>query len=287
MYMTVDRFKHAGLGSDLSGIEDWELASLLERASSLVDDYCNVPRLPSVHCFKGGSIVEESSSWDMYQRRVFLKHRPVKTVTQFRIYATNNVYIEIQPNDIFVENEEGWAEIVALSLSPVGFWAAANIISLEHPISKVNYTYGWSFPVTDERLYPTDAWQYRAQNQFWDTTVPPTVKRNGATITTGFTVDTTEGVVTFDTAQVATDVITASYTYTLPHDVHQATGLVASTLVAERDLTMKGMGNLAEIQVEEVRLRRDARRTGTVVKAESVPDAAKTLLAPFRFIGVS
>lgn len=287
MYMTVDRFKHAGLGSDLSGIEDWELASMLDRASALVDDYCVVPRLPSTHDFRGGSIVDESESWKDGQRRVFLKHRPVRTVTRFRIYATNTVYVEIQPGDIFVEEEEGWAEVVALSLTPVGFWSASHIVSLEDPIVKVNYTYGWSFSVTDERIYPTDAWQYRAMNQFWDSTVAPVVKKNGIVISAGFTIDMTEGTVTFSSAQIATDVFTVTYAYTLPKDISQATGIVTAGLIAERDLTIKGMGNLAEIQVEEVRLRRDARRTGTVVKAESIPDTAKTLLAPFRFIGVS
>jgi hypothetical protein len=46
------------------------------------------------------------------------------------------------------------------------------------------------------------------------------------------------------------------------------------------------MGQLAEIRVEEVQLRRDARRTGTVVASEAVSDAAQALLAGFRFFSV-
>jgi hypothetical protein len=102
-------------------------------------------------------------------------------------------------------------------------------------------------------------------------------------------VDTEEGTVVFANdvnAPDLDDVVTADYTYTLPYEVARATALIAASSISERDLVGKGLGNLAEIAVEEVRLRRDARKSGTVVSAEAIPSAAVGLLEGFRFISV-
>jgi hypothetical protein len=272
-----------GSGVDLTGVPDTELASIIARAEDMADAFCNVPMTPQRHDFRGGTITDETHPFAQHQVRVFPRHRPVKEIISYQVYATNNVYIDIDPDDIFIEPRGGWTEIVALSMSPVGFWAATDLISLQNPVLKLDYTYGWEFEVVDEILATDNDGLYRSQNQFW--IGDPTIKVDGTEVTTGFTVNSQEGTVNFDDPQIGASV-TATYVHALPSNIPQAVAIIAASLINERGLIGKGLGNLAEIQVEEVRLRRDARRTGTLVVAEAVPDTARALLAPFRYVAV-
>lgn len=287
MYLTPERFRTMGVGSDLAGVEEWELRSILESASRTVDAYCNVPMLPNRFSFKGGTMTGEEHSFGE-SRRIRLRARPIRTVESLHIYATSTQYLNVNPARLYIEDEEGWVEIVEASLTSVGLWGAAMVpgIGLEDHVVRTTYTYGWQFPVADEYLEPTDAWTYRALNQFWTSVEDVTVKVNGTEVTTGFTANLEEGTIVFDDSHDLDDVVTASYTHVLPYEIQRATALIAGSSIAERDLIGKGLGNLAEIAVEEVRLRRDARRTGTVVAADAIPNAAMVLLDGFRFISV-
>lgn len=288
-YITPERFRTMGVGSDLTGLEEWELRSILESASRLADAYCNVPMLPNRYSFKGGTMVREEHTFGD-SRRIRLRSRPIRDVISLRIYATGTQYLEVNPARLYIEDEEGWVEIVEASLTSVGLWGAAMVpgIGLENHVSATTYTYGWQFPADNEHLEPTDARTFRALNQFW-TDDAVTVWVNGTERTTGFTIDREEGAIIFDddvNAPDYDDVVTASYIYPLPYEIQRATALIAGSSISERDLIGKGLGNLAEIAVEEVRLRRDARKTGTVVAADAVPNAAAVLLDGFRFITV-
>lgn len=304
-YVTPRRFRNMGLGSDLSTVPNTQLASVLDRASNMVDAYCAVPNLPQKHSFRGGATVGESHAWRPSQSalgwmgdqltwrsgqvRVYPWHTPLKSVNQFRIYATNNVFIEIQPTDIFVEPSGGFMEVVALSLTPVGFWAATNMLSLSNPVVKLNYNYGYSFQAVNEvldlDLTASASGEYVAQNQFWDQTVVPEVFVNGSATTSGYTIDYDEGVVAFAPPPVTTATVKVNYTYVLPSGVAQATGVTASTLLSERALVAAGMGVLNELRVEEITLSRANRRMPVGLKTD-LPDDAKVLLAPFRFVSV-
>lgn len=287
-YVTPERYRTMGLGADLEGLEDYELRSVLSAATSLVNTYCNVPLVPQEHDFRGGTITNEQHQWSLSpgKARVYLWHTPIKTITSLRLMVTNNQYLDVTTNELFIQGGEGYAEIVALGLTSVGlFGAALPGIGLHNPISRTSYTYGYEFPVTGEYLEPTDAWTFRAQNQFW-TDDDVTVRVEGSVETTGFTLDRVEGTVIFDDPVDPNDLVTLDYTYSLPRQIAQATAIAATTALAEKDLTSKGLGQLAEIAVEEVRLRRDARRTGTVVASEALPDSAQALLSGFRFVTV-
>ena len=289
-YITPERFRTMGVGSDLTGVEDWELRSILESASRTVDAYCNVPMLPNRYSFKGGTMTNEEHTFGE-SRRIRLRARPIKAVTSLSIYATSTQYLAVNPARLYIEDEEGWVEIVEAGLTSIGLWGAAMMpmIGLEEYVVRTTYTYGYSFLASDEYLEPTDARTYRALNQFWDTTVDPVIYVNGTERTDGITIDPVEGTVLFDddiNAPDLDDVVTADYTYTLPYEIARATALIAGSSIAERDLVGKGLGNLAEIAVEEVRLRRDARKSGTVVAADAIPNAAVVLLDGFRFISV-
>jgi len=275
-----------GTGADLSGIEEWELRSLMESASRTVDSYCAVPMLPQRFSFKGGTMIDEDHGLGD-SRRIRLRSRPILSVESLKIFATSTQFLDVNPDRLFLENEEGWVEIVEASLTSIGLWGAAIYpsIGLEEYVVRTSYTYGWRFPVTGEYLEPTDGQTFRAVNQWWTTEDDVVVYLNGVESNSGFTIDRDEGTVIYPGLDL-NDVVTADYTHVLPFEIQQATALVAATSLAERDLTAKGMGQLAEIRVEEVQLRRDARRTGTVVASEAVSDAAQALLAGFRFFSV-
>jgi hypothetical protein len=290
LYLTPERFRTMGVGSDLSDVEEWELRSILQSASRSADSYCNVPILPNRFSFRGGTMTNEEHMMEN-SRRIRLRARPILGVTSLAIYATSTQYLQVNPARLYIEDEEGWVEIVEASLSSVGLWGAAMVpgIGLESFVVRTTYTYGYRFPVVGEYLEPTDARTYRALNQFWLEGGDVTVYVNGTERSTGITVDTEEGSVVFANdvnAPDLDDVVTADYTYTLPYEVARATALIAASSISERDLVGKGLGNLAEIAVEEVRLRRDARKSGTVVSAEAIPSAAVGLLEGFRFISV-
>jgi len=290
LYLTPERFRTMGVGSDLDGVEEWELRSILESASRMVDSYCNVPLLPSRYSFRGGTMTNEEHEMSYQSRRIRLRSRPILTLTTLSLYATSTQYLSVNPERVYIEDEEGWIEIVEAGLTSVGLWGAAIFptIGLEEIIARATYTYGYRFPVEEETLTPTDALTWRAVNQFW-TDDDVQVYINGVERDDDLTIDREEGTVIFDDSETAPDfddVVTVDYTYSLPYEVARATALIAGSSVSERDLVGKGLGNLAEIAVEEVRLRRDARKSGTVVAAEAIPSAAAVLLEGLRFISV-
>ena len=216
MYLTPARFREMGFGIDTSELNDAELLSLINQATAVVNAYCNVPRIPQMHDFRGGTITNEAHTWrypvnslDIGQRRQYLYHWPILAISQFRIYVTNTQFIEIAPTELLINNTERYFEIVSLAITSFGLFNALIVpnVYLASPLAKTSYTYGWDFEVTDEYLSCTDGQTWRAQNQFWftDETRAPVVKKNGTIVTTGYTVDATEGTVVLNENLLATD----------------------------------------------------------------------------------
>jgi hypothetical protein len=109
MYLTPQRFREMGLGIDTSELDDSELLSLINQATAVVNAYCNVPRIPQMHDFRGGTITSETHTWrypvnslDIGQRREYLFHWPILAISNFRIYVTNTQYIEIAPTELMI-----------------------------------------------------------------------------------------------------------------------------------------------------------------------------------------
>jgi hypothetical protein len=281
-----------GLGVDLADVDDVELRSTLERASALVDTYCCVPMLPQKFDFRGGTMTDEEHEWtdDLYDRprpyRYYPWAGPVQSVSSFKIYSTPSVYVEIDADEMFINNSGGWIEISSLKLTQYGLFGAGlitTLLGIYHPVARATYTYGWSFPVTQEYLEPTDAWTYRAQNQWWKTSPAPIVYKDGVEQSTGFTIDYDEGTVTFDAALSASNIVTASYTYKLPSQISLATGVIAAEDIGQSDLRAKGMSGIDSLTVGEITLRRaaNAGMRGTAVVPDSIPIKAQNLLAAF------
>ena len=272
MYCTPERFRTMGLGVDLDGFEDVELRSILSRASAMVDAYLKVPLLPVRHDLKGGTVIDEESPYylpryfhEPPKRQVYVMHKPIRAVTQMRIYVTNMQFVEIQPSEIFVTRALGRVEIVSLAMSSVGLFGAFIVpnIGLANPICRISYTYGWSFPIVDEVLEATDARTFQAQHQWWDGDADVVVKKNGTQLdlTLDYTVRADEGVVKLVDNPGADDVITASYSHRLLWEIEQATGIVAADQVSRSANLARGLGGLRRITVAEVSLEKDMPRS--------------------------
>lgn len=292
LYVTPEKFRTMGYGADLEDLEDVQLASILERASSLADAYCAVPHYPVPHSFFGGSITDEQHDWtmpespfDIGRRRVWPYHWPIKEISDFKIKVTNTQYVTIGPSEIFVNNGSRYIEVISLAFTGLGlFGTILPSIGLMRPVAQIAYTYGFEFSSSGETLYPTDARTYRAQNQFW--VGDSTVYVNGAAANpSDYSVDATEGTVVFDAQLADTDNVTADYGYRLPSEIRDAVGHLATHLVSELEVASRGMGSLQSVKVGEVSLTTQPRRLSVATITELVPEAA-WLLDGYRYLTV-
>lgn len=293
-YITPGKLLTMELGSDFDALDDVKLESLCAQASALVDAYCLVPRLPQSHDLKGGVVSKEIHEWrypanafDIGQRRMYVMHRPLISVSSLKIFVSRQpIYIEIAPENLVINPTGGYADIVALALTPSGLFNALVVpnVGIFTPITEMDYTYGWDLSIVGDLLFETDAKTFRAENQFWKTDPAPVIYLNGTEQTTGFTIDYTEGTVEFDDMLTASDVVTADYSYRLPNNVMQAAGHICAFLRSGARMRAKGLDRLSSIAVAEVKLTR-----APSVKVEDIdeyiPEAAM-LLADFRYDGL-
>ena len=289
MYLTPSRFRAAGFGIDVSDIEDAELRSILARASALVDVYCAIPTIPQRYSFSGGTVTGEQHPWVLGNevtwttRRVFPGQGPIKDISSFVVKFTNTYQVSIAPSDLYINKQQGWAEVVSLAAVVTGMYPVGINFGLYTPVAEVDYTYGWDFPVVADRLYVVDGNTYQGTRGFWAASPTPVVYVDGVAQTTGFTIDTEEGEVTFDDPQPATAKVTADYTYTLPDAISEATGIIANAALGERALAAIGMTGLSSFKVAEVALARTNRGQFGIEQQSHVPPAAASLLDTYSF----
>lgn len=298
MYLTPDRFRAMGFGIDLADVEDVDLRQIIARATALVNAYCAVPMLPANHDFRGGSIASEQHNWKLPDltitsaggtRRVYMYHQPVQTITDFKVKFTNTYEVSIDPANLYINKNEGWAEVVSLAAVVSGIYPVGINFGLYTPVAEISYTYGWNLSSTGEYLEPTDAGTYRSSNCWWASTTLPKIYKNGVEESAAnYTVDYNEGTVTFSSLLAATDTVTADYRYKLPSPIAEATGFVVAHLLGERDLQLKGMAGIGRLRVAEVELWREgtgARGGPTAVTDEIEPEIG-ALLAPYVYHSV-
>lgn len=294
MYVTPERYRTMGFGVDLNEIDDVDLRSILQSASAAVDAYCNVPLLPQKHDFRGGTITGEIHRWrlgndvgsELGQRRFHAFHKPLRSVSSFRIHVTNTQYVNIDPNDLFLNQAESWAEVISLAVTSIGVFSAGVLpnIGLNQPHAIMDYTYGWQFAITDDVLDPTDGFTFRAQNQWW-VADSVTIYKNGVDVTDDVTLDLNEGTATFATQPLVSDLITADYTHKLPRDIAFATGIIATNFLNERELNASGMGRVEAMQVEEISIRRSLPQRSQL-QLKVIPEEAALLLAGYVYTTV-
>lgn len=289
LYLTPERYRTMGFGPDLSIYDDIELSSILWSASARANAYCAAPRLPQEHDFRGGTIVGEQHSWSLGsdlitgQRRFYAWHQPVIDVSRLRIKVTNSQYVDVDASGLFINNSEGYIEVVMLAVTTVGVFGSGLLpnVGLASPVGEADYTYGWSLASMGETLYESDGQTYRAQNQWWHTTPAPVIYKNGAVQSSGFTIDYDEGTVTFNTPLTATDSVKADYYHRMHHDIASAIGYIATHMIGESALARKGLVGVGSLRVAEVQISRAMPTAGR--DSDAIPDEAVDLLEPFRF----
>lgn len=292
LYVTPEKYRTMGFGIDLAGIEDVELASILERASSLAEGYCAVP---TAHSFFGGSVVNEQHDWtlpispmELGRRRIWPLHWPVRAVSSLRVNATNTQYVDVASSELFINNADRYVEVVSFAFTSVGlFGAGIPGIGLISPVAHISYTYGWQFHAVNETLYPTDARTYRAMHQFWDVSATdPVIFVNGIEVASSeYEVDAVEGMVVFDSQLAATDRVTADYDHKLPWEIRDAVGQIATYLLTGRQVAISSMGGLQTLKVGEVSMTTPVHRLTSINLDVVIPQAA-WLLDGFRYITV-
>lgn len=300
LYLTPERFRTLGLGSNLDRFEgkDVELASILNSASTMVDAYCAVSLKPQRHSFLGGSITAEQHSYrlaqnpfEQTQRRVYPFHAPIRTCSRFRIFVTqpdpdvdDGQYVNVAVTDLMINRTVDYIEVVSSVMTSTGLFNALIVpsIYLASPLATIDYTYGYDFEVVDEPLYPVDGLIYQSQNNFW-TDADAEIKVDGVAMTTGFTINRTEGWVQFDSAPGS---VTASYHHKLPVEIRDATGLIASHLIERANVAGSGLSELQSIdiagQIRVTKSPRDvAQAEGTRAYIDQHVPGANTLLVDF------
>lgn len=295
-YLTEERLRVLGFvgNDDLEELDSAQIRNMIVAASAVVDAYCNVPRLPQPFSFLGGTITDEEHDWSPgdaltpAQRRIFVRHQPLKAVTALRIHVTQTQYTDFDANELFVNKTLSAVEIVSFALTsaaPFGAFVLPNI-GLQTPLARISYTYGHEF-VADEILEPTDAKLYRGTNQFWDTDVEVVVTRDGTVVDESeYDIDYTEGTITFGAAQTSDVLIMASYGYTMPQDIAIATGYIVHEMLTEKLLRDKGMGGVRSLRVGEITIDRGRDVGSQKAAAVDIPLEAQAHLAPWRFVTV-
>jgi len=294
-YLTPERFKTMGTGVDLSEVEDIALRSSIMRSVAAIHSYCAVPTMPQQYSYRGGTITGEEHIYqtDAWERprpfRVWPWHTPVRTVVDLRliwgIQQGNETFLDISPGNLLI-SDQGYLEVSSLNLSQLVFGdAIMPYIGLHDPIFRVGYTYGYRFTEVSEICDPVDARTYQAQNQFWtDDTV--TVKVNGSTVTTGFTLDRLEGWILFGAMQAPDALVQVSYVHSLPNDIMQACAILTAKDLTASDIRAKGLEGLASISVKDVAVRRamSARSSsGSGHSMSDIPDEAARYLNGWDF----
>ena len=287
-YVTPERFKTMGFGVDLADIEDFELRAALRRASDRVN---TITAAPDGHDFRGGVVTDETKRWRSgaaTQRTIFTYHYPIISVQRLAIDLTNQQYIEFTANELYVT--ERTIEVVSLTMTANGLFGAYIVpaIGLMHPVTKADYTYGRSYAKTKEVLEATDGKMWRAQHQWWDSTVAPVVRVNGGVkLATEYTVDYDEGTITVTTPSdgLPADVIVdADFSTTMPDGIATATGILAAEALSDTEMRKRGMAGLRTVRVGEIALEKDTQMRGGQTLVTPAQAEAESYLAPHHFL---
>lgn len=277
----------------------------IRRAESLIDMYMGFdPRLGG---FETGNRVY-ARGWDMKSLKTRLPNFPVPIikVNNYQIQVStintsgNGFYAIINTGDVNYNQFSHYIEITPLqsvtySLSPVMM-----AFGLRPPIVRIEYEAGYYLPHFADQLDDIgDHMNYWARRGQWATTndlspqlnptfqalpIPYTIYKNGALVSSGFTVDVTNGLVTFTTPNALTDVITASYCSTIPDQVHDATIAQVTWILGQRRLHQQGVLGTDYVRTGEDFVRR---RVPNSKRPNALCEDAITYLDEWRAIGIA
>jgi hypothetical protein len=311
-YLTLGQYRRVSDGVSLADVSDMILAMMISRAEAAIDAHMGFDEK------RGGYEPHQimiQAPFDERTRKVFdvLYHLPLRNVTRFRIQVSNvtqsgaGFFAEINPGDCVINNDQHYVEIVPLqavtyALSPVILQLGLRpaIVDLDCEVGFYNSVY--KEPLINDgqnkTFYATDGFWASSYSQALHTQpnqVPPTspnlyVNDVLASQST-YSVDYTEGSVTFNSVQLPTARVTADFVKTIPDYVTEACILQVTYLLGRRNLNKLGAyKGLYRIRTGEQELdypvRINVNDTGRV-QASSLCDDAAAILTRYQGIGIA
>ena len=251
-YDFINSFEASGLGITENSPEytSGQLDTKILQASAFINRYCR-------RWFDTQTVDEQKTNFRVRP----LNPQLVTVVLRNSPYSKiNSIYIQVLKWFIEVDvsvtgylqdfYQDGYYKIVPL-LSSAGTGAGSPIPSqvinnLPLGVLWTNYTFGYGTPLTDEpltQINKTNQYQAPIGNRIWAPDQPTTVKVAEATVTTGFTVDYPNGIITFSSPQTGN--VTASFTTndSTPADIKEAAILVTASLISQAQANPTGAGS--------------------------------------------
>jgi hypothetical protein len=261
-YLTLSQYKRYSDGITLADCTDLTLANMVARAETAIDAHMGFnPR-------HGGfephfDMIQQA--FDEQTRKSWFPNAlvPVRNITRYRIQVSNvgtsgaGFFASINPNDCVVNLDGSYVEIVPLQAVTYALSPVMLQLGLKPPIVDMDVEVGFYIPTFGAQLINSGNNQtYYAANGYWASTytlavhaqplnlppVPPVVYVNGSVVSSStYTIDMTEGSVTFNSVQTPTANITADFTKTIPDQVSEAAVLQVSYLLSQRELNKLGL----------------------------------------------
>ena len=285
-YLTTQMMRDADTGVLTPEVTDRQLTQWIQNAEADIDSFMGFT-------LNTGGFEQHrawvQADWDYSTLRTKVPNWPVpaQNIYGYKIQVSNvstagsGFFATINPGDVVINYYGAYVEIVPLqavtySLSPVLLQ-----LGLKPPLVQMEYQAGFYFSNLGSTLINKgDNLTYYAQDGFWATTynvalhiqpmvlppVPPVIYANGNVVASNlYTINATEGTVTFNVARSASDVITGDYTHTIPRNVKHATIARTTWLLGQRQLAKTGLVGLEVASGGEQRAQRirSSQRVGT------------------------
>lgn len=306
-YLTLQMYKDADTGISLSDINDLSLARHIARAETAVDVYMKFDL--KVGGYEPHNVWLQKK-WDITTRQTpFPSHPvPVQLVNRYRIQVSNisvsgaGFFANINSGDCVINQYGGYVEIVPLqaitySLSPIILQ-----LGLKNPLVQMDSFVSFYIAVFGEVLINAgDNLNYKALRGFWASSyqaalhiqpnqlpaIPPVVYANGSIVSSSnYTVNYTEGLITFNSVQSGSATVSADYTATIPDPAREATIRQVTHLLEQRALTKMGMGGLDLARSGDQQVQR-IRQVRGVTRVEALCEEAAACLTDQQEIAIA
>lgn len=274
-YLTLQQYKNFD-DYPVSGIPDMTINNMITRAESDIDSYMGFDlRLGGFE--PHNAFVQ--APLDEMRMRTWIPNKPVpiRRALRYRIQVSNlstsgdGFYATIDNNDVAYNSFDDYVEVVPLQSVTYSLAPVLIQLGLRPPIVQMDYEAGYFFGIVAETLIDSgDSTTYFASRGFWATSytqaltlqpvtlppVPSVIYVNGVVTTTGFTLNLTDGSVTFAVKRASTDVISADYTCQIPDNVRDATVLQTTYLLGQRALNQLGMQGVDFVRNDTQQIKR-------------------------------
>lgn len=290
-YLTPQMYRTYDPGVLTPEVTDLQLANWIQGAEADIDSFVGFN-------IQGGGFEQRrswtQSEWNQQTLRTRVPNWPVpaQNIYGYKIQVSNvttagsGFFAVINPGDVVINVFGAYVEIVPLQAVTYALSPVILQLGLKPPLVQLEYQAGFYISTLAGTMYNKgDNLTYIAQDGFWATTynqalhiqpillppIPPVIYANGIVIAaSNYSINATEGTVTFNVARPASDVITADYTYTIPHNVKQATISRTTWLLGQRQLAKTGLVGLEVASGGEQRAQRVRSSQRVGVHAPSV-----------------